>query len=102
MSLICLPTTIITKISNVSNSDVIISKENWQGCWCCRGRLQDSTMVHDEEAEISIRLATLIANSQRNHSVVEPLPQAPGNGAVPDGDAIPKTEASQGIAASPF
>lgn len=59
-------------------------------------------MVHDEEAEISIRLATLIANSQRNHSVLEPLPQAPGTGAVANGDAVPKSEVFQGIPASPF
>lgn len=59
-------------------------------------------MVHDEEAEISIRLATLIANSQRNCSVIEPLPPAPGTGAVANGDAVPKTEALQGIPAPPF
>lgn len=58
-------------------------------------------MVHDEEAEISIRLATLIANSQRSCTVVEPLPQAPGTSAVANGDALPKTEGAQGIPASP-
>lgn len=40
----------------------------------CRGTLKGSTMVHDEEAEISIRLATLIANSQRSHSATGQLP----------------------------
>lgn len=29
----------------------------------CRGEVKGSLMVHDEEAEVSIRLATLIANS---------------------------------------
>ena len=32
------------------------------GC-VCRGAVKGSLMVHDEEAEVSIRLATLIANS---------------------------------------
>ena len=64
-------------------------------------------MVHDEEAEISIRLATLIANSQRNRTAIEPLPvrvsEVPvriGNdAAVADGNAAAKTEASQGTSA---
>ena len=40
----------------------------------CRGHLKDSTMVHDEDAEISIRLATLIANNQHNRSMMHQLP----------------------------
>ena len=63
-------------------------------------------MVHDEEAEISIRLAILIANTQRNRSAFEPMSlnasQAPGPGAAADGDAAAKTGVSQGILASPF
>ncbi|KAL0030468.1 hypothetical protein WJX79_007735 [Trebouxia sp. C0005] len=52
-----------------------------------QGSLQGSTMVHDEEAEISIRLDTLIANSQRNRSTIghvgspESLPKAAGDAA---------------------
>ncbi len=44
-------------------------------------------MVHDEEAEISIRLDTLIANSQRGRSTIgqlgspESLPNAAGDAA---------------------
>ena len=44
-------------------------------------------MVHDEEAEISIRLDTLIANSQRSRSSIghlgnpESLPNAAGDAA---------------------
>ncbi len=44
-------------------------------------------MVHDEEAEISIRLDTLIANSQRSRSAIghlgspETLPNAAGDAA---------------------
>ena len=60
-------------------------------------------MVHDEEAEISIRLATLIANTQRNRSAAESLPldtpQAPGTGADADGIAAAKAEASPGTLA---
>ena len=32
----------------------------------CRGTVKGSTMVHDEEAEVSVGLATLVANSQRS------------------------------------
>ncbi|DBA94406.1 TPA: hypothetical protein ACH3X1_002007 [Trebouxia sp. C0004] len=52
-----------------------------------QGSLQGSTMVHDEEAEISIRLDTLIANSERSRSTVghlgspEFLPNAAGDAA---------------------
>lgn len=76
----------------------------FQVCCLCRGRLQDSTMVHDEEAEISIRLATLIANSQRNRSAIETppldLPSAPvqsSNDAVLGRGAAIPTEALQGV-----
>lgn len=81
-------------------------RDDSKGCYICRGRLQDSTMVHDEEAEISIRLATLIANTQRNRSTIEPLPlnasEAPGTAAAADGDAAAKAEVSQGTVASSF
>lgn len=63
-------------------------------------------MVHDEEAEISIRLATLIANTQRTRSAAQLLPlktpQAPGTAAGADGDAAAKTEASHGTIAASF
>lgn len=61
-------------------------------------------MVHDEEAEISIRLVTLIANTQRNRSAMDPLPlnvpQASGTGAAADGNVAQKAQASPGNAAS--
>ena len=64
-------------------------------------------MVHDEEAEISIRLATLIANSQRNRSSAVgsmplDLPEAPvrtNNDSVADGRAATQAEALQGTPA---
>lgn len=36
----------------------------------CRGAVKGSLMVHDEEAEVSIRLATLIANSLHGHPAI--------------------------------
>ena len=51
-------------------------------------------MVHDEEAEISIRLATLIANSQRSHSATSQLPNS-------DAMADMNGELAQGQHASP-
>lgn len=58
-------------------------------------------MVHDEEAEISIRLATLIANSQRSRSAM-PLeePATTVNDAVAGGGAATQTEAPKGIPSS--
>ena len=51
-------------------------------------------MVHDEEAEISIRLATLIANSQRSHPATDQLPNS-------DAAANANGELAQGQHASP-
>ena len=61
-------------------------------------------MVHDEEAELSIRLATLIANSQRNRSAAGQFPldlpdgSAKGlDGVAADDVNASKSHASQGV-----
>ena len=61
-------------------------------------------MVHDEEAEISIRLATLIVNSQRNRSAAGQfpvdLPDGSANelgGVAADDVNAPKSHATQGV-----
>lgn len=61
-------------------------------------------MVHDEEAEISIRLATLIANTQRSRSAAGSMPlEVPSttlNDAVAGSSAATQTEAPKGISSS--
>ncbi|KAL0048163.1 hypothetical protein WJX82_009076 [Trebouxia sp. C0006] len=68
-----------------------------------QGSLQGSTMVHDEEAEISIRLDTLIANSQRSRSSIghlgspESLPNAAGDAADGLSDSHQAADAGAGL-----
>ena len=97
--LLCITSTVIMSVVHL-----VFVRFDGKGCDFCRGRLQDSTMVHDEEAEISIRLAILIANTQRNRSAMQPLPlkepQAPGTAAAAHGNVAPKTEAFSGILAA--